>query len=116
MRRFQTLITYALTVYQLNINNTLLFMHKVKNNDIPNIFKDSFTINKNKYNTKFANTTFYKPFFKTKYNQYSITYRGPHLWNSLISNSLMDQPFSTFKNKVKKMLLDLDEIKEKQLF
>ena len=31
----------ALTVYQLNINNTLFFMHKVKNNDIPNILKQN---------------------------------------------------------------------------
>ena len=42
---------HALNIYQLNINNTLLFMHKVKNNTIPNIFRQSFKINKNKYNT-----------------------------------------------------------------
>ena len=36
---------YALNIYQLN-NNTLLFMHKLKNNDITNIFKNSFNIKK----------------------------------------------------------------------
>ena len=59
----------ALNIYQLNINNTLLFMHKVKNNNTPNIFKQSFNINTNKYNTKSTNTKFHKPLLKTKYNQ-----------------------------------------------
>ena len=91
----------ALNIYQLNINNTLLFMHKVKNNTTPNIFKQSFNINTNKYNTKSTNTKFHKPLIKTKYNQYSIVYRGPHLWNSLISDTLIDLSFSSFKNKRK---------------
>ena len=78
-------------------------MHKVKNNTTPNIFKQSFNINTNKYNTKSTNTKFHKPLIKTKYNQYSIVYRGPHLWNSLISDTLIDLPFSSFKNKIKEM-------------
>ena len=106
----------ALNIYQLNINNILLFMHRVKNNTIPNIFKQSFKINKNKYNTKATNTRFYKPLVKTKYNQYSIAYRGPQLWNSLISDTLFDLPFSTFKEKIKKMLLDLNEEQETLFF
>ena len=107
---------HALNIYQLNINNTLLFMHKVKNNTIPNIFRQSFKINKNKYNTKSTNTRFYKPLVKAKYNQYSITYRGPHLWNSLISDALNDLPFSSFKNEIKKMMFDLDEENETSFF
>ena len=91
-------------------------MHKVKNNNIPNIFKKPFIINRNKYNTKSANNTFYKPLLKTKYNQFSITYRGPHLWNCFISGSLVNLPFSTFKNKIKKMLFNLDEEEEKAFF
>ena len=91
-------------------------MHKVKNNTIPNIFRQSFKINKNKYNTKSTNTRFYKPLVKAKYNQYSITYRGPHLWNSLISDALNDLPFSSFKNEIKKMMFDLDEENETSFF
>ena len=71
-------------------------MHKIKNNNIPNILKNSFNIKKSKYNTKSANKTLNKPFFKTKYNQFSITYRGPHLWNSLVSDTLLNQPFFNF--------------------
>ena len=106
----------ALNIYQLNINNSLLFMHKVRNNNIPNIFKKSFKITVNKYNTKSANKTFYKPLFRTKYNQFSMTYRGPHLWNSLVADVLVDEPFSTFKNKIKKMLFDLHESKTEAFF
>ena len=106
----------ALNIYQLKINNTLLFMHKVKNNTTPSIFKQSFNINTNKYNTKSTNTKFHKPLIKTKYNQYSIVYRGPHLWNSLISDTLIDLPFSSFKTKIKEMLFHLDENRETSFF
>ena len=91
-------------------------MHKVKNNTIPNIFRQSFKINKHKCNTKSTKTRFYKPLVKAKYNQYSITYRGPHLWNSLISDALNDLPFSSFKNEIKKMMFDLDEERETSFF
>ena len=84
----------ALNIYQLNIFQTLLFMHKTKNNNIPNIFLNCFKINTNKYNTKAANTTFYKPFYKTKTCQFSIMFRGPHIWNSLTSSDLLDLPYS----------------------
>ena len=45
----------ALNIYQLNIFQTLLFMHRTKNKNIPNVFINSFTINTNKYNTKSTN-------------------------------------------------------------
>ena len=40
----------ALNIYQMNIYQTLLFMHKVKNNIIHDVFQDSFTLSSNKYN------------------------------------------------------------------
>ena len=39
----------ALNIYQLNIYQTLLFMHKVKHSTVPNVFKNVFTANTNKY-------------------------------------------------------------------
>ena len=97
----------ALNIYQLNIFQTLLFMHKVKNENIPDVFKNSFRINTNKYNTKAANTTFYKPFYRTKTSQYSILFRGPHLWNSLLSTD-HTMPYSPFKSKTKTTCLFLE--------
>ena len=36
-----------------------LFMHKVKNNNITHVFKQSFSAVNNKYNTKSSNLNFY---------------------------------------------------------
>ena len=81
----------SLNIYQLNIYQILLFMYKVKNNNIPNIFKNSFQLNNNKYNTKSSQTTFYKPFCKTTtFAQFAISFRGPHMWNVLIPTTLQD--------------------------
>ena len=52
-------------------------MHKVKNKNIHNVFKKSFNLTNNKYETKSSNFLFYKPFCLTKYTQFSISYRGP---------------------------------------
>jgi len=100
----------TLNIYQLNIYQILLFMHKVKNNNIPNIFKQSFQLNHNKYNTKSSKTTFFKPFYKTKFAQFAISFRGPHMWNVLIPNTLQkEESFSIFKSKVKQICLQLNE-------
>ena len=98
----------ALNVYQLNIQQTLLFMHKVKHGNIPNVFKNSFPLNSNKYGTKSTKSSFYKPFFKNRSNQFSIAFRGPHLWNTLIQESIKDLPFHTFKNKLKEITINLN--------
>ena len=106
----------ALNVYQINLFQILLFMHKIKNNNLRNIFTNCFEINKNKYNTKSTKVTFYKPFFKTKLNQYSIMYRRPYLWNNLITNDLHNLPFNQFKIITKRILLDFSVEKEKEFF
>ena len=98
----------ALNVYQLNIQQTLLFMHKVKHKNIPNVFKNSFSINSNKYNTKSTQNSFYKPFFINRSNQFSIAFRGPSLWNSLIPENIQDLPFYSFKNKLKELTINLN--------
>ena len=99
----------ALNIYQLNVYQVLLFMHKVKNNSIPNVFKNAFIINSNKYNTTNANTTFYKPFFKTKCSQFSITFRGPHLWNYLVPNQMKSLPYSVFQSKTKRISFNFEK-------
>ena len=98
----------ALNIYQLNIYKILLFMHKVKNNNITHVFKQSFSEVSNKYNTKSSSINFYKPLCKTKCAQYAISYRGPYLWNSLVPRSLQTIPFITFKQKIKTMCLKID--------
>ena len=54
----------ALNIYQLNINNTLLFMTQGKKQQYSKYFKQSFNINTNKYNTKSTNTSFTNHYLK----------------------------------------------------
>ena len=57
-------------------------MYKIKNNLTPTVFRNSFTLNrKRKYTTRSSVSNFRKPLKKTKLSQFSISYRGPHLWN-----------------------------------
>ena len=63
----------------------------------------------NKYNTKAANRTFYKPQFNTKMCQFSIKYRGAHIWNSLMKDNgeVQELPYNSFKMKIKIICLSL---------
>ena len=92
----------ALNIYQLNIFHILLFMHKVKNEQTPQIFKTIFSKTNNKYNTRSCRRlTFSKPLYKTKSTQYNISFRGPHLWNSLVPTELKNLSYPIFKSKIK---------------
>ena len=54
----------SLNIYQLNIFHILLFMHKVKNEQTPQIFKTIFSKTNNKYNTRSCRRlTFSKPLY-----------------------------------------------------
>ena len=80
----------------------LLFMHKVKNEQTPQIFKTIFSKKNNKYNTRSCRRlTFSKPLYKTKSTQYNISFRGPHLWNSLVPTELKNLSYPIFKSKIK---------------
>ena len=53
-----------------------------------------------------------KPRTRTKHFQFSVSYRGPHLWNSLISRKLLitnSETIQTFKYKVKNLLLNIED-------
>ena len=94
----------ALNIYQLNIFRILLFMHKVKNERTPQIFKTFFFKTNNIYNTRSCRRlTFSKPLYKTKSTQYNISFRGPHIWNSLVPTELKNLSFPIFKSKIKTM-------------
>ena len=69
-------------------------MHKVKNEQTPQIFRTVFSVTNNKYNTQSCRgLTFSKTLYKTKTTQYNISFRRPYLWNSLI-------PTELFKSKI----------------
>ena len=55
-------------------------MHKIKHDNISKSIKTCFKESKNKYNTKASKITFTKPFCRSKSTQFSINFRGPHLY------------------------------------
>ena len=57
---------YTLNFFQLNIYQILLFMHKVKNNSVPRVFNQTFSINNNKNNTRSTKTSSPKLLLKAK--------------------------------------------------
>lgn len=75
-------------LYQINIYHLLIFMYKTNNNTIPNIFKPLFNKIQHKYMTKYSSNNFVQP--KTIYEstKFSITIRGPNVWNKIISNDI----------------------------
>ena len=99
----------SLNIFQLNIYQILLFMHKVKNNSVPRVFNQTFSINNNKYNTRSTKTKFSKPFVKSKTSQYAISFRGPQLWNKIVPQNLHDLSFSNFKVEINKICFTIDE-------
>ena len=51
---------------------------------------------------------------KTNFSQFSIKYRAPHLWNSIlldITDITSSETFSLFKSKLKELLLSIDSVK-----
>ena len=98
----------ALNIYQLNIYKTILFMYNVKNNNIPRIFKSSFTTVINKYNTRSSERCFNKPYYRTKNMEFSIMFRGPYLWNNIVKGNYENTSLQSFKTKLKNLCIEMD--------
>ena len=101
----------ALNIFQINMYQHIIFMFKCKHNHVPNFYKNFFELNLNKYDTR-STGNFIKPRTRTKHCQFSVSYRGPHLWNSLISRKLLitnSETIQTFKYKVKNLLLNIED-------
>ena len=79
-------------------------MYEIKSNLTPTVFRNSFTLNRN--TTRSSVSNFRKPLKKTKLSQFSISYRGPHLWNEITtSESRNSKTLNIFKNNIKNTLL-----------
>ena len=74
-------------------------MHKVKNEQTPQMFRTVFSVTNNKFNTRSCRRLiFSKTLCKTKTTQYNISFREPYLWNSLVPTELKDLLFQ-YSNK-----------------
>jgi len=102
----------VLTLHEINIFQNLCFMFKCKIGLSPRIFQHLYTEKTSgKYNTRSKQLK--KPIIKSKYEEFSISYRAPHIWNKitplLLDNTDIDS-FSIFKQKVKSKIKTISEI------
>ena len=82
----------AMTVYEMNIFQTLCFMYLCKNENTPSIFKHIYNLKPiNKYTARSKNILF-KPLCKKNFAKFKLSYREPHLRNKFITpnNNLLE--------------------------
>ena len=102
----------ALNIYQLNIYQTLILMYKSLNNSSPKVFQNKFKNVKHKYPTHHSQENLVIPRLNLKSTRFSISYRGPYLWNRCLdSETKKITTLFAFKKAIKKILLNFqDEI------
>ena len=102
-----------LDVNEINIYQHLIFMYKFRNKLTPVIFENKFKTNTNsKYPQRQNESNTYKlPWNFSKFTEFSISYRGPKLWNTFKKYYTdIDNIKSTnsFKLLTKKQILKMD--------
>ena len=75
----------ALNVYQINLIQTLKFMHKTKHRINPRIFLPKFREVDHQYPTRFSQNSFYYKRSACKTTSFAITLHGPTIWNNFLS-------------------------------
>ena len=95
-----------LNMYQLNIFNKLLFLHRVKNGKAPNVFLSRFLRPSHYCPTSFSQNNYIVPSFKLTKRKYRITIRARKLWNIIlnIEEKLIEKP-AVFKATLKTKLV-----------
>ena len=74
----------ALNVYQISLYQTLNFMHRIKMGNIPEVFHETIKKPDHKYPTTFFNLNYSIKKYSLKSTKYSVSYRGPTLWNAIL--------------------------------
>lgn len=103
MRKMQ-----MMNVYEINKFQHMIFMYNHFNNLTPKNFEKKFKINQNSNYSLRSNEriTYTLPRKITKYKEYSITYRGPMIWNSFKKNHInLVKTVNSFKFHTKREIL-----------
>ena len=77
----------AVNVYQINLLQVLLFMHKIKINSSPQIFLHQVATINHKYVVGYSRNSFKEPKRDTSYTEYCFYARGPVIWNSFLNET-----------------------------
>ena len=98
-----------LNVYELNLLNTAVFMHKIKNRTALSSFLEKLEQPTHSYSTRFSSGNYRKPQIKLRKCRFRISIRGPAIWNDLIGSTEKEiQSSSHFKTKIKSKLLNFE--------
>ena len=96
-------------VYQLNILNNLIFMHKIKTETAPAVFLPKFQKPAHPYPTNFSKLNYIKRTSQLSRSKYRISVIGLVLWNEFLTDSEKEiKNLSLFKSKVKFKLLSYE--------
>ena len=105
----------ALNIFQLNIYNVLIFMHKIKNKTAPKTFNYLFSEISHKYSTRSSGISFSTQKLKSKQTGYKISYRGTFLWNRFHKSIDVSIKSISFFKKILKIEL-MSNRTDEQLF
>ena len=97
----------AFNIYQINLIETLKFMHKTKYGKNSLIFLSKFREVDHQYPTRFPQNSFCYKRSTCKTTSFTITLHGPTIWNSFLSPNEKSIPhLSSFWKQIKFKLLN----------
>ena len=106
----ETMNTFKiLNVYKLNLYQTLIFMFKMKQDTAPVVFRNRVREISHPYPTRHSFNRFEEPKIQLNQTKFSVSSRGPRVWNKLLNNqqaSIENELF--FKKSIKSTLLLLE--------
>ena len=81
-------------------------MHRIKMGNIPEVFHETIKKPNHKYPTTFSNLNYSIKKYSLKSTKYSVSYRGPTLWNTILDTTDKEiESHLLLKKKIKSKLL-----------
>ena len=102
----------ALTVYEINLFQTLTLILKCKDRTAPFVFHNLYTPKPpSKYSPRAGNLLSI-PLKRTKFGQFSIYFRDSYLWNRILAQKTFIcnlEYYPLFKNRLKETIFSLND-------
>ena len=61
-------------------------MYKAHSNQLSPLFMSKFKLRSHKYETRHVDNTYKLPKLTNKFSQFSLSYRGPKIWNKFLTS------------------------------
>ena len=101
----------ALNVYQINLFQHINFMYRLSNDDLAKHFNNTFKNPDHKYPKKFSICNYSLKKHSLKCSKFAVSYRGPKLWNEILSNEEKKiESQILFQKRIKSKLLDMENV------